>query len=213
VGFGGEIDGAHPNKPAFEVPPALTVSIERLDDKTQTYHSYRKERLAGNPDQKNLVYLFEDKMGETGRYRYHYQLEGTTKSGPFSMNSPYHTVDVRLDWEYIAAAFLALTGLLFWVSDRSAKLGGRVTGPKFERPQNLRRKTERIRHGDISFELKASLYFFVYKRVTLKMLAGDGVIEAGPVHPGDEKKLRLRKPHKMVAGGDQIDITAIVRIF
>ena len=200
AGFGGRLDPARTGAPAFDLPPTLTVIVERFDESAGAYGPWQREAMTPAADGAQFVYGHGARIGETGQYRYAYRLEGNTRRGPFVLESPPYPLEVRTNWLLLAIVAGALLVLAVFGSAATARLQGQVT---LERParefraevvpparlfDSARLEAAPTPLGGRRFVVRARRPFF-RKRLELTMLAGEASLDGVPIRPGERRRL------------------------
>jgi hypothetical protein len=198
VPFGAVVDPKAPNYPVFLLPPRLTLELKRADTsmtvkETQSSDSAIEAIAANN----KFVYSLTRKLGDAGTYEYSYRLAGNTEGGPFSIDSPKYTISIRYGFEFLALFSAFLLCLLYYIADRSAKLSGQVA---FEegKLQTLRKKVEYVEDGTVKLQLTARCFFFVVKKIDLRVIKGQALVKGKRLAAGNSVSLVTRKRHTVV---------------
>jgi hypothetical protein len=201
VGVGGRIDPSRKFYPGFEVPPSLTVSVERLDG--TDWVPFRRETVPAAAAGQALVYRFDVPLPTRTRYRFGYALRGNTRRGPFEMAGLSYETDVRLNWliVLVAAAFVLTAGHL--LSAGTARLQGQVTVEMVKPKKEYYVATvapaaswdsasldARARQalGDRRFVVRARRSPLP-KRIWFTMQAGEGSLDSVPIRAGERRRL------------------------
>ena len=228
VSFGGRIDPSRTHYPGFEVPPSLTVSVERLDSGSNTYAPFGKATLhAAAADSGAFMYRWDTRLPSTGRYRYSYLLRGNTRRGPFEMESPAFDAEVRINWLVVALAVAVLLAAGHLTAAATARLQGQITieipRPKREYYAAAVPPTAAWDSSSLESRARQALgeHRFVVraqrsplpKRIWLTMESGEASLDSVPIQKGQRRRLTrgdhrlaLRRPPNI-----QVDVTIALR--
>ena len=172
----------------FETPPKLTVALEKFDEDSKIYQPQSQRMVEGVPSPASLTYNAAFPLNETGSYRYQYVLDGSTKTGPFAIRSPWSTFSVRYGWEYLGGGLVVLLILLQVFSAKTATLKGQIAiqEPTFcsenvapVRVYHSDRLQKRCNQGlgtNHAFSIQPNRFLFFRKRMKLTMQKGKGSI-------------------------------------
>ena len=193
--FGGSLDTRHPDYGAYDVPPKLTLVIERLNEETGTYEPFASEALTARPDGATQVYALARPFTDYQAYRYRYELTGTTPQGEKRFKSPWFALQLRFPWTLagLAAAVLLtlLLTLLHLVGWFTAKLSGQIEAQCHGQYALVRVSPRRefdsqqapeLAACDLHFKIKARRVLWFHKYLKLTLVQGRDVIDVSRGH-------------------------------
>ena len=172
--FGAQMATPKPSRaPNFEVPPNVELEVAVFDPSKGSWRSHGRVLATSS----NGTYAFPLVLRDLGEYRYRYHLTGTTPEGRVTIVSPWQSVEIHRNWCIFVAFWLLVLAVLQWISGRTARLQGNVTGAGGGR---LERHVEERVVGGVRFTVTARRLFFLFrKRAILRVSKGaltiDGV--------------------------------------
>jgi hypothetical protein len=207
--LGGTLDTDNPFYAEFEVPPVLTLVMERFNDKEQRFEEVWSETVPYVAENNTLAYRIPGTLEDYGSYRYGYLLKGQTREGDFSIQSPWFGIAVVPPWDLIGASVLVLVAMVHIVGAATARVRGRaemdVDGLPETYPVRPRRVFDSMRDfgpeakeavEPARFRLTALKWLGVAKKVRLEMVAGDATFDGREIRQG--MSIRIRPPRGQV---------------
>jgi len=194
--FGGTVNPEQKYYPAFDTPPRIMVSLERLDEKNKAYKPFQSPTIEAATSGSRFVYSHDTIFPDAGTYRYRYQLEGVTPQGAYIVRSPYYVLLVCYGWECWILAILLLHIALCVISCLTAKLSGLVileepeanyTADTLSPPMRLY-DSDRLNGlsggalgTDQRFTLKPRRFCYIRKRILLAVTRGKALLDGRPL--------------------------------
>jgi hypothetical protein len=214
VRFGAVADSRAAGYPSFDTPPRLKFQLEKLDEGSGKWAVVERRITEPVVRGGEVGFQWNSALRSAGQYRYHYELEGTTRQGLITIRSSPKIILVRFGWEYVVGALLALLVLVTLLLARAARLNGPVVlvEPDDDYAADSIRSAKEYRSESLDalsggglgtghcFRLRPRR-ILIWKIVRLEMLRGQAILEpegktlvAGAVaawRPGLEHRLRF----------------------
>jgi len=203
--FGGKLDLQHVHYHRFDVPPRLTVEIERFDKKTSQFQPYFSETMTFKTKEGEGIFSLSKGFDDYAMYRYSYRLSGMTKGGSTTIESPLYYFNIGFPWIYVCGTVFLLVFVGYMFSSLTAKLEGQIQietdvyPPDFQVVKVPPKRSfdsaqiTNIDLGSAKFKIKAVRNFFVRKRLHITMISNDATF--------GRMKLPEGKTISLMAGG------------
>jgi hypothetical protein len=218
--FGADLSAPGPaaQAPKFEVPPTVDVEVEIAEKSGWRPLGKRTTSSSGH-------FHLPVPARDIGQYRYRYHLTGTTPDGAFTLASPWYGFTIRRGWEILALAVVLILAFIQWLSSWRARLSGRLTGDGWSAvsisgrvfdPSKQKDLAAFLEQHGVRFSLVASRWFFLRKRIVLRVEAGqiavrdrgrhEDVVAASGSKPGRKRMVAGR--HTLRIGTSEIGLNA-----
>lgn len=207
--FGGEMAEVAYRHIGFELPPILTLIMQRRDDNGEVFVPFRDRTTRPTATDGSLIFRLAEEVSRYGEFRYRYRLAGDTPQGPLVIESPAFGVAIEFFWQAAVGVAIAFVMSLQALSAMTAKLRGTVrteaTGPqsRFSMvPVHPARSfsSAAIKDPDLGrtrFRIQAKRYLFLIKRLRVRMLAGTASLDQQAIGSGQSRSIRPRGPHEL----------------
>ncbi len=207
--FGGRLIPERYAAVGFEVPPELTVIVERFDADTGQYLSLFEAPGKVVSENGALAFRIPHDFAEYGDYRYGYRLTGSTATGPFILQSPWYSFHIQFFRELAAGLGLLILVVIQLISQWTAKLKGVVqiqkTGltpgftsiPVSPRPVFDSQTVTNLDLGGTRFQIRPRRYLFLYKRCCVTLVTGLAQLDQRPLLPGKTGCVPAKGAHKL----------------
>jgi hypothetical protein len=226
--FGAVVNTAASGFPQFDTPPRLSFRLEKFDEGTGNWASLENRMLESAARSREIVFETGSVLNATGRYRYRYELEGTTHQGPAVTRSSLRYVEVRFGWEYVAAFAALMLALATVLLSRGARLAGSVTleEPEDDYAADSLRSVKEYRSESLDAQSGGALgnghafrltprRFLMWKSVRLEMVHGQATLDPGGGTVGAgasvKWKIGLERKLKFDRAGDGARVVVSIR--